>query len=232
MQTVSQNYKDIIAQGGYKVETKLLVNGTEFPCMSISVNVGLFSGGTPMAGSCVSGEIDADIIALSADIPRMAKLEPYIRLTKGNTHSEWLRKGIYYIDTRREDTTTGILTVHGYDALMKAEQSFTAADMNSWGTKTDAAVVNLIASRIGVTLDSRTQLGKAYTIPNPNTGNSAETMREMLGYIGAAYGGNWIITFDGKLLLCKLNDIPEETYLLCNEVGSAIVIGGDRIVLR
>lgn len=232
MQTTDDKFKRIVEQGGYKVNTKLLVNGSEYTCMSMQVNCSLFSGNSPTVGGCVSSEIDADIVALSAEIPRMAKLEPYVQVANNTEKSGWIRKGIYYIDTRHEDSATGILSIHGYDALMKAEKYFSNADINAWGTtKKDIDAVNLIASRIGVQVDARTVLGKNYAVPKPSSDDSQESMREILGYIGAAYGGNWIITFDGKLLLCKLGDLPQETFYLCNEIGTYITFGGDRIVL-
>ena len=230
MQTVSEKYKRIVSQGGYKVETKLLVNGSEFTCISMQVNCSLFSGNAPMVGSCVSGEIDADIVALSAEIPRMAKLEPYVRVTNDAEESEWIKKGVYFIDTRHEDAVTGILSVHGYDALMKTEMPFSQDDLSQWAdTKTDISVVRLIADKIHVDIDERTVLGNAYGVPKPE---STESIREILGYIGAAYGGNWIITFDGKLMLCKLGDLPEESFYLCDESGTFLTIGGDRIAFR
>lgn len=39
-------------------------------------------------------------------------------------HSEWLPKGTFYIDTRKLDPESGVLTIHGYDAMLKADHDF------------------------------------------------------------------------------------------------------------
>jgi hypothetical protein len=57
------------------------------------------------------------------------------------------------------------------------------------------------------------------------------TMREMLGYIASAYGGNFIISDDRKLLLVPLGGLRSETYYLVTEGGNPITFGGDRILV-
>ncbi len=236
MQSISDKFKSIYATGKYTVETKLLIDGVTYDesrIMSLSISNGVFASNTPSVGGCVSGEIDMVIVEPVGEIPRMAKLEPYIRLRYRNEVSEWIRKGIYYIDTRSTDSSTGMITIHGYDAMMKAEKLFDTDTLVNWGsTKSDKATVTLIrAAMDNIALDSRTVLNKSYKVPRPASGDGAENMRTVLGYIAAAYGGNWVITYDGKLLLVPLGGIPEETYYLCDEVGNFITFGGERIEL-
>ena len=45
------------------------------------------------------------------------------------------------------------------------------------------------------------------------------------------YGGNFIITKSGKLLLLTLGSLPESTHYLLNETGYRLVVGGVRILV-
>lgn len=104
-------------------------------------------------------------------------------------------------------------------------------DVNTLGfPATDLNVVYDIAAKIGVSVDPRTIpfINKAYTIQYP----SQYTMREVLGYIGGMYAGNWIINDLGKLQLIPLYDLPAETSLLTDEMGYRLVFGGDRILVE
>ena len=113
----------------------------------------------------------------------------------------WLRKGVFYIDTRDKDKVTGVLTIHGYDAMLKAEQPYLSeGDTGEW-PRTERAVVADIAARMGVEIDSRTVLSDTHMVAYPGD----YTMREILGHIAAAHGGNWIITDAGALYLAPLN---------------------------
>ena len=53
----------------------------------------------------------------------------------------------------------------------------------------------------------------------------------MLRYIAAAHAGNWIMSDAGELRLIKINELPEETNYLIDEIGDWITFGGDRILV-
>ena len=91
--------------------------------------------------------------------------------------------------------------------------------------------VNDIAARMGVTVDSRTQLNESFPVQYPVDDEGDMTMREALGRIAVANAGNWIITDDGKLLMVGLNSMPAESNYLITEGGSAITFGGVRILV-
>ena len=74
----------------------------------------------------------------------------------------------------------------------------------------------------------RQSLDPAYTMEHP--GENC-TFRQIFQWIGAAHGGNWIISDGGKLLLVPLLSAPEESYFLIDERGDAITFGGDRILV-
>lgn len=79
-----------------------------------------------------------------------------------------------------------------------------------------------------VEIDSRTVLNPAYAIDHPANNY---TIRDELCFIAAAHGGNWIMTGEGKLLLVPLLSIPEETSFLVTEYGSAITLGGVKLLV-
>ena len=138
---------------------------------------------------------------------------------KYNNVSEWIPKGVYWLDTRKRNYQTGMLTIHGYDAMLKAER------MNTLNSTSSANLLTRICSDMGVALDSRTQAASV-TISTP----TQYTDREILQFIAVVSAGNWIITDEGKLLLIGLNSLPQETFVLVDNIGSAITFGGDRIL--
>lgn len=178
----------------------------------------------PSVGGCLSSELTAAIVARSEYIPRMAQVRPYVRVTDGTDHSEWVPQGVYFIDTRSEtanDDDLPILTIHCYDAMLKTEAEYPSTE-GVW-PKSDYTVVEQIASTIGVGIDERTAgvMVHGYNINPP----ISYTMREVLSYIAAMYAGNWVMTLEGKLLLVTLNGIPEDTSILVTGSGDVITFG-------
>lgn len=197
--------------------------------VSMSTHRKLFDG-APSVGNCVYGEIDLQIKADSSKIPRAAELRPYIRDT-GNT--SWNPKGRFYIATRSVDEETGTITILGYDDMAKTDEDFMQSGEQGTWPRTDINVVNEICKRIGVSLNAETRsiLIKGYQIQYPGYGEGAYTMRDVLRFIGSMYAGNWFINSKVELKLSVLGDIPAETHYLIEEHGSAIVIGGVRILV-
>ena len=145
--------------------------------------------------------------------------------------SEWIPQGVFYIDTRQITANYNgipVLIIHGYDAMMKAEQEYSSNSVVS--TAPDTQYVQAIADEIGVTVDPRTwEIMRGYEIPFP----LGYTMREILGYIAASYVGCFIMTDEGKLRLVSLLGLPEEAHgdLLGDEYGDAILFGGVGILV-
>jgi hypothetical protein len=190
----------------------------------------IFADESPTVGNCISSEIDVEMIRPSAELPRQARLVPYVRLTDGKRHSEWLQKGVFYIDTRgKKEDGSGIekILIHGYDDMLKAEQDYPASTL-SWPAR-DIDVVREIAEFIGVSIDPRTFpiINRGYLIQYP-TGYSC---RDTLGYIAAAYAGCFVMSDLGELRLVTINGIPKETRYLIDSAGYAITFGGDRILV-
>ena len=226
MQQTSDLYQQIWA-GNHWAESKINIAGTDYgqdAIVSMSTTGGLFADDTMSIGGATAKQIDLSLWNVPATFPRTAKLIPYYRITNGAQTSEWIQKGVYYIDTRTVDS--GVLTIHGYDDMLKADQIWTPSASQTFPMPMEDAV-DAIADLMGVEIDPRTQVAN-YTIPRPELGLTA---RNILQYIAVASVGNWIMSDEGKLLLVRPEDIPEETYLLVDEDGDAISFGGDFILV-
>lgn len=233
MQTTSALYQSIISGDNHWFETRLVIEGAgtfgETDLFSISTSHQMFHG-SPTIGSAVAGEIQIKMAyPQSVSIPTMARLMPQVRVCNATQHSEWIAQGIYYIDTRertKNNDGLNILTIHGYDAMLRAEQMYAG---RITGNSTDIQMVNEIAYQMGVSVDARTTalMTNAYTIPLP-TGYS---YREVLGYIASMYVGCFIMSDEGKLRLVSLLELPHETNYLIDQIGNAITFGGDRILV-
>ena len=227
MQTVSALYQQIMS-GEHYAERKINIAGTDYgedTIVSLTTTGGLFADGTLSVGSAVSREINLSLWNVSTTIPKMAKLIPYYRISNGTQTSEWIQKGVYYIDTRSVDS--GLLTIHGYDDMLKAEQIWTPEQSLEFPMPMTQAV-DIIANIMGVEIDARTVLNSSYTVDYPA---NDYTLRDVLRFIAAAHGGNWIMSDVGELWLVGLNDLPTETNYLCDEDGDWITFGGDRILV-
>ena len=237
MQNTSDLYKSIRDNPLCSAETRATFAGVLYEQDRLSppeTSGSLFPDGKPSVGNCISRQLDLTIFPVGRTIPRMAEIKLETRLVIKDTltgevlqASEWIPKGTFYIDTRETDKVTGVMTIHGYDAMLKAEQMLlTETTEDDWPKPMDE-VVTEIAARMGLTLDSRTVVSHAMTVGFP----LEYTMRELLGYIAVAHAGNWIITDTGQLRLVKLTDTPAETYYLVSEEGDAILFGDTRILI-
>lgn len=174
-------------------------------------------------GNASAARLSLTILADS--VPRSATVKRFIRLKNGSQVSEWLPKGVFFTNRRTEDD--GRWTIEAFDAMRRADIL--------WGPKpslvfpmTMPDVVDEFARIMEVEIDPRTQLNSAYTVDYPD---EDYTIRDVLRFIAAAHGGNWIITDAGKLLLVPLWSIPEETHYLVTEHGAPITFGGVRILV-
>lgn len=200
----------------------------ESSIISMSTQKSIFSDSNPTVGNCIAGQIMVEMMKPKGDIPRRARLAPYVRLTNGKEHSEWIPKGIFFIDHREySGDENERMIVNGYDHIILTENEFPGST-NEW-PRTDIDVVRDIAGEIGVAVDKRTLqiINKGYKINYP----AGYSMREVLENIAAMYGGSFIMSDVGELLLVTMFGIPKETSFLIDSVGFAITFGGDRILV-
>ena len=234
MHSVSDLWRTLLASSGHRKEVKLVIAGVTYGedkivDGSLRIGGGLYSEFG--IGYCCARQIEFEIYP-HGTIPRQAKIEVYMRLRLGEQVSEWIPKGVFFFSTRKTDRITGVLSVHGYDAMLKAEETWldSSYDAKTWPMPAATAVAD-IAARMGVAVDSRTVLDAAFPVQYPVDDKGDMTMREALGRIAVANAGNWTITDEGKLLLVGLNSMPAETHYLITETGSAITFGGVRILV-
>lgn len=200
----------------------------ESAIISMSTQKRIFSGPNPTVGNCVAGQITVEMMKPKGNIPRRARLAPYVRLTNGKEYSEWLQKGVFFIDHREySGDENERMTVHGYDHIILTEDEFPSST-NTWPRK-DIDVVRDIATTIGTSVDSRTVsiMNKGYSINYP----AGYSMQEVLENIAAMYAGSFVMSDTGELLLVTIFGIPKETSYLIDNVGFAITFGGDRILV-
>lgn len=231
-QTTSALWKTLWRTPGTTREYKFDIGGDIYgPDVEVShsVDSGLYEqfgiGGAATAKLTIS--------LFASSIPRAASIKRYIRLRNGEQISEWIPKGVFFVNRRSEED--GYWTVEAFDAMRKAERPWEPDQSLSFPLSMPAAVQEF-ARIMGVEIDPRTKLNPAYTIDYPASDPDSETgdyysIRQELQWIAAAHAGNWIITDVGKLLLVPLLSIPEETSYLVTEHGRAIVIGGKRILV-
>lgn len=239
MQTVNARFTDIFNSGNYTVESKVVIDGIEYSeevIWNMSTTRGLFKEDKPMIGCAVSGEIQLTMDYPGFDFSIMAEIVPYIRLKRTTNnyveYSPWVKKGVFYIDTRTINTDSGTLTLHGFDAMRKSQLIYPSSSF-TWSASSPSAynVVREIASHMGVQLDNRTTqrlTSETYVVGFP----AQYTMHEVLENIAAMYGGNFCMSDDGRLLFVGFHDIPPETFYLVTEKGDYITFGGTRILLK
>jgi len=208
MQSTSALYQSIIS-GLHRFEVKVNISGTDYgmdTLTSLQTSRSVFGDGSPEPGHAPAGSIRVSLYADSDSIPRMAAMTPYVRVVNDTQQSEWIAKGTYYIDTREENTETGLLTLTGYDAMLKGESSYPSTS-HVWPS-TDITVVREIATFLGVTVDARTTalMTSAFEIPLP----AQYTVRETLGNIAALYGGSFVLTDQNSLRLICLWDLAQQ----------------------
>ena len=155
--------------------------------------------------------------------PRMGKVVAYAR-ERGE--ADWTRLGVFWIDQRTE--TAGRLELTCYDVMLRGETEWVPDGALKFPMSMEAAA-GAIAAAMGTELDARCRFHAGYRVDYPANGY---TMRQVLGYIAAAHGGNWLVTAEGRLLLAPLfGSMPPETHYLVNEDGDAITFGGVRILV-
>ena len=205
--------------GRFHFETKARIGTTEYTAIS-APRVDRAVMGTPLTvGGCTSATLNLSILT-DDNIAASTPIVILGRLTDGVNNSEWLEFGTFYIN-QRDTSYEGLITVSCYDAMLKANQTYLDGNDNSanW-PKTMKSVVEEIAYRIGVSIDPRTQInvGDDYIVPEPID----LTMMQVLGYIGACHGGNWIITEDNALRLVPLASAPM-TYAHTSESPESVI---------
>ena len=198
MQTTSSTWRSLWASGAARLEVRATIGGTVYGEITAPVVSRAAMSDGLSAGNAVSASCSFSLRAVSGSVPKAAAVAVEMRLTDGTATSEWLPAGTFYISRRSHDPVTGRLSLECYDALLKANAVWTPS-AGSW-PRSMTAVAAELATLLGVQQDSRNVIhtGNDYQISQPGAG---VTVRDVLSQIGAAHGGNWIITPANRLRL-------------------------------
>lgn len=225
MYQTSALWKSIVATKAHNVEYKVTVDGTTYDGSDIadlSITRSLMDGFSVGGANCAELYLS---FYPAANPARAARILVEARVTEGGRVSEWIPMGTFWIDSRVRHID-GMLEITAFDGMMKAERIWTdylpSTSLNF--PITMSAALESICDITGLELDSRVHITN-YNVEYPND----LTMREVLGYIAAAHGGNWFITNDGKLMLSCLKDTPEITTVLGDELGHILKFGEVKI---
>ena len=232
MQTVSDLYRQIYADPLHRKEIKAEIAGVEYGVSNIvsaSVSGGIFD--KPGIGNCAARSLEIEVLPIE-DIPRQAEIKVYVRLLLNDLASEWIPKGVFFVSQRQKNKITGAIKFICYDSMLKTEETWLTDEYSDlgWPMSQFEAVAD-IASRIGVSVDSRNVYETAFPVEYPTGENGDLTMREVLSAIAVSNAGNWVITDAGQLRLIRFGDIPQETNYLVSQNGNAIKFGGVRIIV-
>lgn len=242
MRQTSALYKTLQADPGHVKQSRLIIGGVvydESQIVTLNTNEALFAEDTLSVGGAIAREIDFAAF-LDESVPKRAQIIHEVRLITSTQASEWLQKGVYYISTRSKDPLTGVTTVHGFDAMMSAEQEWKPAQTDIFPMPMKEAVEKT-AAILHLALDPRNvyKTGEDYKVGYPVAdGNASEeeqvkglSIRQVWRWIAAAMGGNFIINDLGELRLVPVNDATATAYL-SDENGDAVTFGGDAILLQ
>ena len=231
MRATSDLYKRLLANPGHVKEQRVVINGEiydESRIVSAESYGGAFERDSLCIGSAVSRQADVNV-CMPGDVPAGAEVRLSCRLTLGDESSEWVPKGTFYVDTPETDSETGVLSLHCFDAILKAEIPW-EPDQDLVFPMSMPEAMRVTAAIVGVEIDPRTELNEAYTIDYPATDT---TIRQIWRWIAAAHGGNFIMAPDGKLRLVPLEKLEKQAVeVLGTEDGEALDFGGFFLALR
>lgn len=186
-----------IEEGRWEYQRKLVIGDVEYldeDLLDVKFERGLMDR-TISFGNSISATLKASILPHTRQIVnRNSPVIYYVRVIDLNDNvSPWVKFGEFYIDKAKNEFNRW--NIECYDAMYKLEVNFPKGEYSS------SEAVNIIARRMGVQIDSRTNMNVSFTIKNAQE----YSMREVLGYIGSMNIGNWHITEEGKLKLTKLS---------------------------
>lgn len=199
MRITDSTWKKIVSAGDYFLDTKLVIGNKEYTSITApkisrkAVDKPLF------IGDCFSASMNVSIVTddlLDASVPIVVKS----RVVNDDEASGYISFGTFYIDNREKNF--GMLTLNCFDSMLKANQPYlNGNESESDWPKSMIPVVYECADKIGIEIDARTNVymkdGLMYVVPYPKD----LTVLQVLGYIGACFGGNWIVTEENKLRL-------------------------------
>ncbi len=207
MQSQPANWAAVFA-APHTTEYRFLINGIEYREKDVqgTPNIEKPLMQEPCIGRCCTGSLSLTIRQHPNEtIPKGAPVHAFCRLKArgADTVTGWVDQGHYWISKRSKSGELVSLTCR--DNMMLAGQTYLDKTKFTQWPVSMAAVLNEIAALMGVRIDSRTEIktGSAFRVDYPN---DDVLMSEILSWIAAAHGGNFIMTESGKLRLVPYPD--------------------------
>lgn len=188
---------------------------------SVETECQLFGDEIPAVGNACSRTLTLRMLTPPEDIALGAMVQLFVRLRTETEYSGWMRKGYFMIDSRRRERTGSgndtVTEIVAYDSLAKADAAFPAGV--TW-PMTDADAFRICIQALG--LQSAWAPDKGYTIAKLDD----QSYRSMLGYIAAAYGGNFTLSDIGQLDFVPLRKSGAGTPIIPSSLYNGIALPG------
>lgn len=201
MRTLSNLWTMLISRDNVRIDTVAVINGVEYRTITKPIiHQSLMASDTLSVGNCIAASLTFNVMTTDV-IPKSAKVVIKCRAVDGSFYTDWYEFGTFWVSKRQVDDD--YVRLECYDAMLKGNQAFGGSDDPMNWPKPMQTVLNTIANRMGVALDSRTSIrsdSTTYKCEYPGE----MTLLEVLGHIGACNGGNWIITPENKLRFVPL----------------------------
>jgi len=225
--------------GNYYVETKVVIGGQyeyrEDEIVSLETTRQHLKSGRELVGNAISGEIELVLRVDGRKFDVNATIEPYMRMVRvdGNTETPlyWIKKGVFFIETREINADRTITTIHGYDFMSKFDTECTLENyLNNIGSSVST---NLLMNELCdyFDIDFTLTVPGSFSYGTMTLDNDKITYRELLEEIASNWFGNFVFNDDGVLEFIQIEyQVP--SFLLVDEYGNYITFGGNRILLR
>jgi len=220
MQIVSTLWNDYYADTESTLEHKIVIGTDEYlnnDIYSITLSAGLCPDAVFSVGNMMARKLDLIVNIKPTVIPRMASVDLYIRFNGASGVTEWIPKGKYFIDTRAK--SSGRIDLECYDSTLKLEKSFIQAEAIADFPMLMSDAMDVITTRLGLVFENPSSVNATYKIEYPNE----TSMREVMGYIASANGGNFVFTDEGKIRLVvalpstSIEDVSHKSFEQMND---------------
>lgn len=202
------NYDTLVANGAH-FEWRIVNGNTTLYENLISGKLSQVLYEQASVGNVMAKQLDFTYYKESISFDTTLPLQLQYRAVLDTDTSTWQDKGEYWIDNLEASPYSDKASVTAFDSLLKANATW--LESGTFSATTDLAIVQGIASDIGVSIETDTLTALTngpITISSvPSIGTNGTTSMEMLSYIGVKRGGNWIINSDNELELITLFDV-------------------------
>ena len=125
MQERSELWKELAANGSFRLETDAEIDGIMYASVSAPVISRALALDALSVGNCASATAQFSVLTQGRAIPQSAEITIRKRLSDGTRFSEWLPAGTFYVSQRADDKVTNrLVTLTCYDAMRRADADY------------------------------------------------------------------------------------------------------------